>query len=59
LNYDPEKMKKKKPVTDWLSMMGRTKHLVKEEYQDVVSEIQKEIDRRFKILKIKNETPEL
>jgi pyruvate ferredoxin oxidoreductase alpha subunit len=52
-------MKKKKPVTDWLSMMGRTKHLVKEEYQDVVSEIQKEIDRRFKILKIKNETPEL
>ena len=59
LNYDPEKMKKKKPVTDWLSMMGRTKHLVKEEYQDVVIEMQKEIDRRFKILKIKSENPEL
>ncbi len=59
LNYDPEKMRKKKPIVDWLSMMGRTKHLVKEEYREVVEEMQKEIDRRFNVLKIKSENPEL
>ncbi len=59
LSYDPEKIRKKKPVVDWLSMMGRTKHLAKEEYKEVVEEMQNEIDRRFKILQIKNEHPEL
>ena len=59
LSYDPEKMRKKKPVADWLSMMGRTKHLVKDEYHEVVKEMQKEIDRRFNVLKIKSENPEL
>ena len=28
-------------------MMGRTKHLVKEEYADIVADIQTEVDRRF------------
>lgn len=59
LSYDPEKMRKKKPVSDWLSMMGRTKHLVKEEYRDIVADMQTEIDRRFKVLQIKSENPEL
>ena len=51
LSYDPVKTGKKIPVTDWLSMMGRTKHLVKEEYQDVVAKMQQEIDLRFEELK--------
>lgn len=51
LSYDPEKMGKKIPVQDWLSMMGRTKHLVKEEYKEVVERIQQETDRRFAELK--------
>ncbi len=51
LSYDPEKTGKKIPVLDWLSMMGRTKHLQKEEYREVVESLQKETDRRFAELK--------
>lgn len=51
LSYDPEKTGKKIPVLDWLSMMGRTKHLQREEYRDVVDRMQVEIDRRFAQLK--------
>jgi len=51
LSYDPEKNGKKIPVLDWLSMMGRTKHLQKEEYTDVVERLQQEIDRRYEALK--------
>ncbi len=55
LSYDPEKMGKKIPVLDWLTMMGRTKHLQKDKYKHVVGQIQKEIDRRYHVLKIKAE----
>ena len=51
LSYDPEKTGKKIPVLDWLSMMGRTKHLQREQYADVVERLQKETDRRFESLK--------
>lgn len=51
LSYDPEKAGKKIPILDWLSMMGRTKHLQKEEYRDVVEKLQQETDRRFAELK--------
>jgi len=51
LSYDPEKNGKKIPVLDFLSMMGRTKHLKKEEYRDVVERMQQEVDRRFHELK--------
>lgn len=59
LSYDPEKNGKKIPVLEWLSMMGRTKHLKKEEYQDVVDSLQKEVDRRFMCLKAKADNPYL
>ena len=51
LSYDPEKAGKKIPVIDWLSMMGRTRHLQKEEYASVVARMQQEIDARFAELK--------
>ena len=51
LSYDPEKRGKKIPVTDFLQMMGRTKHLCKEEYAFVAEDIQKETDRRWSRLK--------
>jgi len=51
LSYDPEKTGKKIPILDWLSMMGRTKHLQKEEYREVVERLQQETDRRFAELK--------
>lgn len=57
LSYDPEKSKKKIPVSDWLAMMGRTKHLGKEEYRAVVESIQAEVDRRWERLKARAEHP--
>ena len=57
LNYDPEKFGKKIPVLDWLSMMGRTKHLKKESYKEVVEAFQQEVDRRYACLKAKAENP--
>lgn len=54
LNYNHENSNKKMPVKQWFSMMGRTRHLVKEEYSSVVEEIQKEIDERFRKLKEKS-----
>ena len=55
LNYNPEKNNKKIPVVQWLSMMGRTKHLAKAEYREVVDTLQNEIDERFKRLIEKSE----
>lgn len=57
LNYDPSAKNKKIPVLDWLSMMGRTKHLAKPEYEYIVTDIQSEVDRRFERLKAKAENP--
>lgn len=57
LNYDPEKAGKKIPVLDWLSLMGRTKHLKKEEYTQVTNDLQKEVDRRYACLKARAENP--
>ena len=51
LSYDPVKNGKKIPAIDWLSMMGRTRHLVKPEYNKVVESIQAEIDKRYEALR--------
>lgn len=59
LSYDPEKDGRKIPVLDWLSMMGRTKHLKKEMYADIVKDLQEEVDRRYMRLKAKAENPVL
>ena len=59
LSYDPEKKGKKTSVDEWLSMMGRTKHLCDGKYDRVRADIQKEIDRRWKKLKLLSEHPDL
>lgn len=59
LSYDPGEKNRKIPVPDWLSMMGRTKHLLREEYHDIVEELQNEVDRRFLCLKEKSANPYL
>ena len=57
LNYDPEKAGKKIPVTDWFSMMGRTRHLTKDTYREITEKIQAETDRRFARLRARSENP--
>ena len=51
ISYHPEKTGKKIPVKDWLLMMGRTKHLGKPGYEDVVARFQNEVDDRYNRLK--------
>ncbi len=57
LSYDPEEKNKKIPVSDWLGMMGRTKHLCNENYKDVRESIQREADKRWIRLKARAEHP--
>ena len=59
ISFDPEQKGKKIPVEEWLGMMGRTKHLCTDHYQTVRESIQKEVDRRWKRLKLLSEHPEL
>lgn len=57
ITYDPEARNKKVPVVEWFKMMGRTKHLAKDEYADIMNDIQADIDRRWMRLKAKHENP--
>ena len=57
ISYDPEKRGKKIPVSDWLFMMGRTKHLCAQRYDSVREDIQSEIDKRWSRLKAEAENP--
>lgn len=57
INYDPQERGKKTPVTDWLARMGRTRHLIRDEYREVTDSLQAEVDRRFERLKARAENP--
>ncbi len=59
LNYDPEEKGKKVPVTEWLKLMGKTKHMLKDENKDLVDKLQHESDRRFARIKAMSEHPDL
>ena len=59
ISFDPEQKGKKIPVEEWLGMMGRTKHLCGDKYSSVRESIQKEVDSRWKRLKVLSEDPEL
>ena len=57
ISYDPEKRGKKLAVSDWLSMMGRTKHLCDAKYDKVRDDIQNEIEKRWSRLKAEAKDP--
>ena len=59
LTYDPEQKGKRIPVEVWLKMMGRTRHLCEERYENVRQALQGEVDRRFERLKIEAAHPKL
>ncbi|HEY4715766.1 MAG TPA: thiamine pyrophosphate-dependent enzyme, partial [bacterium] len=56
ITYNPEARDKKVPVSEWLKMMGKTRHLIKSEYKEVIDSIQSEVDRRWKRLKAMHES---
>jgi pyruvate ferredoxin oxidoreductase alpha subunit len=51
LSFNPELKNEKVPVADWFKMMGRTKHLVLDEYKDILKAVQTEVDLRWERLK--------
>jgi len=59
LNYDPEAKGKKVPVEEWLKTSGKTKHMLKDEYKEIVARLQAEIDRRFVRIKAMSDNPDL
>ena len=59
LTYDPEAAGKRQPVTEWLKLMGKTRHLLAPERAPMVKEIQHEVDRRWRRIKAMHEHPEL
>jgi pyruvate ferredoxin oxidoreductase alpha subunit len=59
LTYDPEANGRRKPVTEWLSLMGKTRHLATGAHPEMVRGIQDEVNRRWRRLKAMHAHPEL
>jgi pyruvate ferredoxin oxidoreductase alpha subunit len=59
ITYDPDAIGRRRKVADWLGQMGKTKHIMAPEHADQLEMTEKEVDRRWRRLKIKHENPEL
>jgi pyruvate ferredoxin oxidoreductase alpha subunit len=59
LTYNPEEKNKRVPLSDWLKMMGKTRHMTKPEYADAYKSFEDEVERRWSRLKAKHENPYL
>lgn len=58
ITYNPEAMNKKQPVTEWLKMMGKSRHIIKG-HDDILNSFQTEVDRRWTRLKAMHDSPVL
>ncbi|MFF2445642.1 thiamine pyrophosphate-dependent enzyme [Neobacillus sp. NPDC058068] len=59
ITYDPEAKNKRLAVTEWLKLMGKTKHMLKEDSQAMLQMFDDEVERRWNRLKAKHESPYL
>jgi pyruvate ferredoxin oxidoreductase alpha subunit len=59
ITYDPDATDRRHPVSDWLNLMGKTRHLLSPENAPIVQGIQAETDRRWRRLKAMHEHPDL
>ncbi|WP_248925803.1 thiamine pyrophosphate-dependent enzyme [Paenibacillus hamazuiensis] len=59
ITYNPEEKGKKVPLSDWLKMMGKTKHMTRPEYDASYKAFEEEVERRWNVLKAKHENPYL
>jgi pyruvate ferredoxin oxidoreductase alpha subunit len=57
LTYDPDASNRRRPVSEWLKLMGKTRHLVAPDKAPIVQAIQEETDRRWARLKAMHEHP--
>lgn len=59
ITYNPEDKNKRLAVTEWLKLMGKTKHLLKEDSKNMLQMFDDEVERRWNQLKAKHESPYL
>ncbi len=59
ITHDPEEKGKRVPVGEWLKLMGKTKHLLRPEYAESLKAFEDEVERRWRRLKAKHESPYL
>ncbi|MHB0913744.1 MAG: thiamine pyrophosphate-dependent enzyme [Armatimonadota bacterium] len=59
LNYNPEEKGQRIPVSEWLGMMGKTKHLLKSENAELLARIEAEVQERWLRLLARDENPVL
>jgi len=59
ITYDPDAMGRRRPVTDWLQLMGKTRHLLAKGNTELELRLQAEVDRRWRRLKAMHESEEL
>jgi len=57
ITYDPEPIGRRVPVADWLTLMGKTKHLCQPSNAGTLATIEAEVERRWLRLKAKHENP--
>lgn len=57
ITYDPEERGKRIPVSQWLGMMSKSKHLLKPENSSVLQAFEKEVERRWQRLKAMHQHP--
>ncbi len=55
ITYDPDIVGRRRPVADWLGLMGKTRHLLKPENADHMASIEAEVERRWRRLKAMHE----
>ena len=59
ITVDPEAKNKRVPLSEWLKYMGKSKHLLRPEYSDLLAEFEQEVEKRWTRLKAKHESPYL
>jgi len=59
ITYNPEEKDKRVPVSEWLGMLGKTKHLLRPEYEPTLKSFEQEVERRWAKIKAKHENPSL
>ncbi len=59
ITYNPEEKGKRVPTSEWLGMLGKTKHLLKPEYEATLKSFEQEVERRWQRLIAKHENPML
>jgi pyruvate ferredoxin oxidoreductase alpha subunit len=59
ITYDPDVVGRRRPVADWLGLMGKTRHLLAPDNADLLAAIEDEVARRWHRLKAMHEHPGL